>query len=426
MDNKKVLIIALILTIMLMSGCILNMPIIILGSVGAICCCIGALNLNEAALLLFYFSPMSYILVYNQFNLYILLVVSYIIVFLVKRKNAIGLLLGFFILGYCFVFADFEMPMNIGQFIYPLLLCSLFFTCQIINRQDYKKVINFFLIGFIVSAVIGFFKEQIPMMWEIFGVDELYIEGVETSMDIIRYSGLSFDPNFFALTDCILISILLLCEKKIDFRKGLSVIFLIVIGLFTYSKSYIIMLAVILLAYIFMKSKNPFKNISIVVLVFAFLLVLERAFDLNVLSLIEARFTTVEGAEALTTGRVHLWKEYVEYIVNNGWCLLFGEGFNTLSLSKAAHNTYIDFVYRFGTIGTLLWITFFVLCKKVVDKTGIERTSKNITLLILLFGIFFLSAFHFQQLWCCIFLAFISPYSDGGTYEKNKCDSSCL
>ncbi len=422
--NKKILVLSLALTIMLMGGLVLNIPVVILATVGAACISILFLDLNNATNLLFYLSPLSYIFVFGQYNIYILLIVAYIMAVLLKRKNVIGIITSFFLFAYCFIFASSEVSLNIGRFIHPLLLMVLIFVCQFTERKDYKSNVLFFLTGFIVSAFIGFFKSSIPMLQDVLILDALYIDGVETSMNIMRFSGISYDPNFFTLIDCILIAILLFGEKKMGFIKIAALIFLVVVGFFTFSKSYVLLLTLIGIVYIFKNNKKPLMTIFLILAAFICIILAEKYTNIRLLSLIEARFSGVNGTNDLTTGRLDLWVEYIDYILNNLWCLLFGEGFNALSLGKAVHNTYIDWIYRFGIIGTALWFGYFKTCKSNVDKTGIKKTSVNMAGMVFLLGIFFLSAFHFEQLWCCIYMAMIAPYTDGGSYEEIKCDST--
>lgn len=422
--NKKTLFLSLFLTILLLGGCIANLPILILAVVGVACVSMLLSKLTEATCLLFYFTPFSYILVYNQYNVYILIVMAYIIAVLLKRKNPMGVLTSVFLMAFCICFASSETSLNIGRFIHPILLMLLIFVCQFTQKKDYKSAVIYFTIGFIISAIMGFFKDQIPLIQSVLTSDMLYIAGVETSMSIIRYSGLSYDPNFFALTDCMLISILLFSDKHISLVKVIALIFLSIVGLFTFSKSYVLLLAIIGVIYVLKNNKNPFRTLSFVMVTFVGLLLIDKYSDIKVLSLIEARFTSVDGANDFTTGRLDLWMRYLDYIFDNVKCLFLGEGFNALSLGKAVHNTYIDFIYRFGLLGTGLWIGYFVWCKRFVDRAGGKKSSINVAGVVFLLGILFLSAFHFQQLWCCIFLAMIAPYLNGGENEEIECNSS--
>ncbi len=407
---KTNLIRAFCLTSILLGGCIWNIPSMILIAVCVICALLVFLNIRDATFLLFFFSPLSYILVYNEFSLYIFIALAYIAAVLTKYKNYRGLVPAFFLISYCVIFANFDVSIKIGQLIYPILLLLLYFTCQFIAPKDYKNVMAYFTIGFITSAVIGLFKDQIPLLQSFFSTDTLFIDGVETSMDIQRFSGLSYDPNFFTLVDCIIISMLLFSGKQLTMLKGLALLFLIIIGFFTFSKSYVILLMVILVSYVLKYSKKPIKNMIILAVCFLCLLVVENFTSINVLSLIQARFSSAENTNDLTTGRADLWIDYLDYILSNPKCLVFGEGFNALSLDKAVHNTYLDFLYRFGILGTCLWIIYILSCKKMVDPTVNGKTHPNIVGIVFLSGIFFLSAFHFHQLWCCLYFAMIAPY----------------
>ena len=424
MMNKKIIALSLALTGLILIGCILNLHALILAVVAVLCLRFLFLDTREATFLLFFFSPLSYILVYKQYNIYIFLIVAYIVGALLKKKNAIAVIPALFLLLYCVVFSDSQISINLGKFISLILLFGLLFVCQYAERRDYKYLVRYFLLGFIVSIVIALFKEQIPLLGSIFEVNDLYIDGVETSMDIHRFSGLSYDPNFFALIDCVLVSALLFGEKKLGLLNGIALIILVVAGFFTFSKSYVLLLAIIFAWYILTRNKAPLRTLLFIMGAVACLGLIEIVFDFKVISLVVARFTVADSANDLTTGRLELWIEYLDYIINDVKCLLFGEGFNALSLRKAAHNTYIEFVYHFGLVGIGLWITYFAWCKKEVAKRGDKKTSSGITMIILLLGIFFLNSFQFQQLWCCIFFALISPYLDGGQNEKTEHNST--
>ena len=424
--NKKIFILCSVFTSILVACCILNLPSLVLALVASICLSFVLVSFNEATYLIFYFSPLSYVFIYGRYNIYILIVVAYLGVALFRKNNVVALFPAFLMLLYCIIFASGDVAINIGRFIYPILLLALLFVCQYVEQKDYKTLFYFFLAGFMISIILSFFKEQLPLLTDVFGVDELYLESLGPEDHITRYSGLSYDPNFFTLIDCLAISALLFGEKKTGVIKGIVLIFLVVVGLFTFSKSYILLLAIIFISYLCMRSKAPIKTLVLIGAVLVCLWVIERYSDIRVLSLIEERFASAEDSNDLTTGRIDLWIEYIKYIVNDFKCLFVGEGFNALSLEKAAHNTYIEFIYRFGVVGSILWIIYFVWCSKEIARKVSPKRDLNVSSMVLYIGLFFLSAFHFQQLWCCIFLAWIIPYLEGGQDEKTKCDCSDL
>ena len=418
--SKKILLPSLAITALLLLGLTSGIQSILFAVAVMLCILIAFFDMRNATYLLFYFSPLSYILIYQQYNLYILPVVTYILMATLKRKTTMGVLLAPLLLVYCILFADRNISISIGQLIFPLLLLLIWFVCRIAEKDDYPKLVSYFSFGFVISACIGFFKDQIPLMQEIFALDELYIDGVVTTGEVIRYSGLSYDPNFFALIDCMLIAILLMKNGKMTVARALTLIFLVVVGFLTFSKSYVILLALIFIIFIFKNLLHPFRTLLVISAVLCGLALLDNLSGLKILALVNARFSSANNVNDLTTGRLDLWLKYTEYIFNNFRYLIFGGGFNTLSLGKAAHNTYIEYLYRFGLLGVALWIAYFLNCKKEIGRNKNKNLKKSFLAPVLVFfvGIFFLSAFYFQQFWCCIFFAMISPYLNGD--EQNE------
>ncbi len=425
--SKRILLLSFMCTALLLVGLVLNIQLILLAVTGLLCALIFFLNIKDATYLLFYISPFSYILMYQQYNLYILPVVMFILMALIKRKSTVGVLFAPLLMVYCMAFSDSSNSIKLGQLISPILLLLIWFVCQVTEKEDYPKLVSYFTLGFVGSACIGFFKNHIPLLQKILVTDSLYINGMDLSEKITRYSGISYDPNFFALVDSILIAILLLQKRKMNLLRAVVLIFLTVVGFFTFSKSYVLLLALIFMVFAFENSRRPFKTMMIIGVVFGCLAMIDYFSGIQILALVQARFTAADNVNDLTTGRAELWLEYLDYILSNVYCLFFGSGFNALSLRKAVHNTYIDSLYRFGMVGTLLWIFYLWYCKKEVAQKNKGKTASVLPAVVLLLGVFFLSAFHFQQFWCCIFLAMICPYLNGEEpNEKIECHCSHL
>ena len=335
--------------------------------------------------------------------------IFYLFKYFCKLKVHYTLFLGVGVLLYCVIASDFSSGLKIGYLIYPILLFLMMFVCIDADHSEYKNLIQVFTIGFILSAVIGLFKDNIPSMAKIFESNPLYIQGVEETFGIERYSGLSYDPNFFALLDCVLIAIIVYTNPKFSIVSIAQLVFLITIGFFTFSKSYILMLFIIVIPYIIKEFGRLYKVVFFFSILILCLVIVERFTQLEVLTLIKARFDSADGANDLTTGRLDIWKYYFDHITDSLKILMFGKGFNAPALGKAAHNTYIDYIYRFGLIGTALWLIYFTMCFKIVKVDKKDNYNGSIfPLIILSVGIFFLSAFHFQQLWCCIMLCLLS------------------
>ena len=66
-----------------------------------------------------------------------------------------------------------------------------------------------------------------------------------------------------------------------------------------------------------------------------------------------SRFTGLTNLNQITTGRYDLWGIYLKNICDETYGFLFGHGLNHIEGIKAAHNTYLEIMYKFGVIGVI-------------------------------------------------------------------------
>lgn len=392
-------------------GYIIHLPLLVLLAAIAICLLILFSSFETATCALFFFAAFSQIIAFKEVNLCILPAVSYIVKYVLTKSIRMSDLYAFPILIYCLIFANPSGTMKLGTWIYPILLLLPIVICNATERTLYPRIIRSFMAGFVLAAIIGFFKAKIPDMAVLFEEDALYISGVETTLNIRRYAGLSYDPNFFVLTDCILISILLFSSKKMRTSELLTLLFLVVAGFFTFSKSYMLVLAVIGIVYVLKNGAHVLHVAGVILCCAVLVLLAENYTSIKVITLINARFTTSNGLNDLTTGRLSIWGTYLSYLGKNLNCLVFGRGFNAFSLRKAVHNTFLDSLYRFGIVGSALWYVHLRNCVSAVSARFSKANKKNwMPAAVCIALLTFLSAFHFQQLWCCICLVLFSLY----------------
>ena len=94
---------------------------------------------------------------------------------------------------------------------------------------------------------VGIFKERIPQLLSYY--DDLnyeYIEGEKT----LRFSGLFDDPNYFAIALITAMIVMIFLKKYRGYSATKFYVFvagLAALGFFTYSKSFILMFATVLL-----------------------------------------------------------------------------------------------------------------------------------------------------------------------------------
>ena len=422
METKKVYILSFALLAVLLAGHIFNISGLVLLSVVFICGAILFCRSSVSTSLLFFFFPFSYIFAYNQYSLCVFMAVTYILRSVSKGRIYIKAFYTILLLTYCFFFADYGIGnVKLGTMISPILISLLIFVCEETEQSDYLTMINFFKDGFVISAIVGLFKEQIPSIGRLFDSNFVNDSGVVDPNVIERYSGLTYDPNFFTVVNCILIAVLLFTSERFTLKTLIQLLFLVVTGFMTFSKSYLLLIAFIVGVYVLKRSRYVGRNLVLFTGAIIIFILIENLTELDLISVSLGRLESSTDSGDLTTGRLGLWKEYIIYIIKNPHVLYFGKGFNALALDiKAAHNTYIDFVYKFGLVGSALWLTYFIMSYCTVCKKQTERSSlaTNLPLLICLIGFMFLSAFSFQQLWCCFCISFFTMFIPK---EEKKC-----
>ena len=96
------------------------------------------------------------------------------------------------------------------------------------------------------------------------------------------------------------------------------------------------------------------------------------------------RFNEVDDAASLTTGRSIKWGHYIEYIFGSPLLMLFGAGLNapySLASNGVPHNTYIDFMFNLGLVGTFGFIRCIV-CIFGMRVKKIKRLPMNWCLVV--------------------------------------------
>ena len=163
MKNKKIYIISFALLAFLLFGHIINSSIVCLIAgvfvYGSILIC----DSRTSTGLLFFFFPFSYLFAYNQYSLCIFMAVAYILKSVSKGKIFTTAFYTIILLAYSLLFADYDIGnVKLGTMIPPILISLLIFVCEETEETDYLTMIELFKNSFIISAVIGFFKDEIP------------------------------------------------------------------------------------------------------------------------------------------------------------------------------------------------------------------------------------------------------------------------
>lgn len=396
--------------ILLVMSYIVNIPILTLAAFIIACGFVIFSKYQKSVYYLAFFTSFSGIFVFKGRHMFFLMAGLFILKSLVVNKiNKNTLIFYLVIIAYCIVFSDIQGEYSFARIIGLILLFLIPLIASYSDKIDCSVFIQHYIFGFVIATIIGFFVKSIPSMYKLFDTDIMWTKNYQ---ELTRFFGLAFDSNFYALSNYTIIAYLLFAFEKINPFRGILILFLLISGVMTISKSYLLIIGVLLALYIV-------KNISKIKYIMIFLLaaiigiwifsIISKKIGFNAIDLIIARFVKGGDIADNTTGRVDIWKDYIEIFKASGIKkLLFGFGFNT-EVIHAAHNTFIEFFYHFGFIGTVLWGVYFIYCGNLFRKKTIFFENKTpLVCICLITGIFFLSAYTYEAFWIGIVISMMT------------------
>ena len=302
----------------------------------------------------------------------------------------------------------FNMIENI--ILYSSIVASFFFYVYQKKSNSIEKYVNPFICGTIGSLISG--------LLFMISTDKL-ANGVDITN---RNLGNAGDPNYLGLY--ILISITFLINQirkdKLTFKKLIIIIFLAIGGFSTSSRTFMLILIVELLPFIytilrdfivkFQLRKIILIGVGIVIIIF-FLTI----FNENIRFIFE-RFNDASNLDELTNGRSDIALTYLNKLATSEAHLLFGFGISkypiNMEIFAYAHNAYVEILVTVGIIGMLLiifLIIYFLYTHNV--KIFSMRFLPVIIFLFIAFGI------NIVEVECFYFLfALLINYS----LENNK------
>lgn len=345
-----------------------------------------------------YFSSFALIFRAGDFMLYEFLCLIFIGRVFIKAEGKRGLLI-FLPIMYALTHL-LSSSINFGTIIPIIYVITLLFACVTYRDDLFENCKIMYLLGVLISSILGFLKPFSPFLLELLSED--LTDGLGTEY-IVRFSGLSYDPNFYSIGAIISVMLLLLSNNKRTIATIIFSVLLICLGAITYSKSYILSIVFVFLLY-FLDRKA--KVTGKVLLLFILFFIISVSLADEYLYVIQQRFGHSSNLNELTTGREELWKLHLNHIADTDTTLLIGHGIYSIQGDKAAHNTYIQLLYSFGLIGIIVDILYLIKCFKLINKNWL--TTAHIGIIAIIFMLFLnLSAYTFPSMWVCLFMVFI-------------------
>jgi len=393
------------LTFFMILSYVIKVPMLMVIVVAVLCVMIFLGNAKSSTALLFYFNAFSYIMAYNNYNLYVFVIISYILASLRFGKiSSNSFVFIICVISYSLVITMFgSRSYKIGDFISIISLMAVFFVCNSVKQEYFEDVTNSFILGFFITSIIGFFASEIPALNEILTHDTLWISGTGIlSVTKSRYTGLTSDTNAFGFICCIVISILLFRKHtKHKILINPAILYFIVVGAYTYSKTYVLILSIILIIYSFQVDRMLLNRILLVVLFVLFVIALDYIFEFDIIKPIIGRFNRTRDSNVsdMTTGRSEIWIRYIKHIFLNGSSVIFGAGLGSDIYRQSEHNTFIECIYKFVAFGTLIWYKYFNSSYNKLKEKSYVKTIKYswVPLLVCLVYMFVLSSMTFKS-----------------------------
>ena len=298
--------------------------------------------------------------------------------------------------------------MDIVKLLLHLVLLYLF--SQRLSIDGINKAIFYLTIALITALILSLIDEFYFLVDSYFDNKELRVETMLGTDMIRRCSGLFNDPNYCSVA--IITNISLLMVQYYYRYSGLEFwIFLAVLvpmGMFTYSKSYFLVIIVLLvLFYLFVLIPRHRVMAVLATVAGAVLVYFALLGKFESVNIILDRLS-IRGD--ITTGRMDLLEYYVNYLSQNTDVLLFGRGISAQPLFGQAfvHNFPVDMVYRIGLFGGVgfLFVLWRAFPKCSFKKLRPAHFIPSICLFVMYFFLAGVTSYDFWYYFVLCFAAF--------------------
>lgn len=365
---------------------------------------LSSINMKEDEIfsLLIFIVPFATVFKFESLStsLFTFLEIFEVLLLLIRRKK----LHFYFLITVFIAFIAFSVRLNSFIGVIEVIKVLLAFSIVYLfasgkDIKDNRSILWFFIAAILFSTLMGVFKENIPRLNSLVGEEQNYA-WIDSIGRVKRFSGLNVDPNYYSIGVLLSILILFISLMKTDKRYLLLRVFLFILfsifGILTISKSFFVCYCSII---IFVALCNVKKNLKVVLVVFALFLGFIAINPFGILDNISARFGKFDDFNSMTTGRYDIWIMYFERINSSEIGLLLGCGADARYVNgRAAHNMYIETIYKVGVIGLLIYTICYVSIIIYHRKT-IKRNITNILgFLIIIVLYFFLAGFNAYEL----------------------------
>ncbi len=267
------------------------------------------------------------------------------------------------------VFHEYAFSASYIMFFIMLVAFPIIFRkCS--AETDFEISVLFFSLGIILATVSsGIFSENVNI--------SAYVSVLsDENAEVTRLCGFYSDPNFYAVHIVVAVGCLLStisAKMKDNIVSILLIAALVICGLTSVSKSFLICLAALFLIRLLpllMSKPSKFWTVSFWALVGVFI-ILNSGLFADTIEQYAIRFGNSTDTDSLTTGRSQIWEEYIAFFTQHPLEALFGQGYTSVlnGVDSGSHNTPIQMIYQLGIIGTVFMICWILSFRKSKSKT---------------------------------------------------------
>lgn len=395
-QKKNYLLLCILASLGLCVAQISGNPILILGCLAAFlailfwCCC------NDFTLpILLYFLPWATLLkqapgAYSFYTIGLIIVCLVSVIkkrFSFKRYHLVASILLLILTLFSKLLDNSFLTVNYIAFFMMLALFPVVKEENTKQQYDFVQVVIFFSLGIIIAAVTAQLFDKYPNI-------SRYIR-VDAYANIVRRCGYYSDANFYtaqitaAVGGVLFLTLTDLKKKTLSFLL-MVLIFLLYCGFLSGSKSFVLVAATVILAWLIaflrMRGKVGLKLVILICAVTASVYIATSVLFSGLIKVLVVRFGHTRDLNSFTTGRLDIWKWYFKEIVGNTKVFFLGKGFTDVKVNgRAPHNTILQVLFQFGILGVpilLYWMISFFR-----DIYGRTRKRKGLDLWVVIIGV---------------------------------------
>ena len=255
------------------------------------------------------------------------------------------------------VFISFQMSALV-RFTIEICLLLVYFGTDAYKKLSSRNMTVFYALGVLVSSVFGKMNNIFP---EIDSYLSLFYVRLDADTVAYRFSGLISNANYYSIEVTVSLASLLILFRRnvIDKLFYVLSIPLIIFGIMSQSKTFIISLVLIFMFFVsYVYTHKNVQNLIMGMVIVVFLLTALSGVIASFAGTYMTRLLDFAAEDAtvssMTTGRWDIWLYYYEEMMADKFKLFTGHGLEVNAVRIAPHNMFIQSFYSMGIIGTVL------------------------------------------------------------------------